>query len=161
MVEFTGETVDKKTLKLSKKIVKHTMKVCGQKFRKIELCVKFVYDDEIQELNNRTRNVDSPTDVLSFPNLNDVFNRKIDKYNFPSEVDPETRKINIGDIVINLNRAEEQAGSFGHTLTREISYLLVHGCLHLLGYDHIDELDAKLMRSQEELILEKFNLKRG
>jgi probable rRNA maturation factor len=160
MIEFLGQEIDKKTEKLLKKIAKQTFKNNNQKFHKIEVAVTFVYDEEIRELNKETRNIDEVTDVLSFPNLNEVFGKKIDKRNFPNDVNPENKKIDIGDVVINLNRAQEQAGSFGHSLTREIAYLMVHGLLHLMGFDHIDKLDASLMRAQEEEVLAKFNLKR-
>ena len=160
MIEFVGEELNKKSLKLFKKIAKHTFKVNSQKPRKIQACIKFVYDDEMLELNSAMRGINQTTDVLSFPNCENIFNRPINAKNFPDEVNPENGKVHIGDVVINLNRAEEQAGSFGHSLTREIGYLMVHGLLHLMGYDHIDELDANLMRAQEEKILAKFNLKR-
>ncbi|MGN1222488.1 MAG: rRNA maturation RNase YbeY [Christensenellales bacterium] len=160
MIEFLGEEIDKKTKKLLKKIAKQTFKFNKQKFRKLEVAVEFVYDDEIRELNKAQRNIDEVTDVLSFPNLDQVFGKKIDKYNFPDDVNPENGKVVLGDIVINLNRAKEQAGSFGHSLTREIAYLMVHGLLHLMGYDHVDKLDASLMRAQEEQVLAKFNLRR-
>ena len=160
MIEFLGQEIDKKTQKLLKKIAKQTFKNNNQKFHKIEVGVEFVYDEEIRELNKQTRDIDEVTDVLSFPNLEDAFNKTINKKNFPIDVNPENGKVNIGDVVINLNRAQEQAGSFGHSLTREIAYLMVHGLLHLLGYDHIDELDQNLMRAQEEQVLAKFKLKR-
>lgn len=160
MIEFTGEQLSAKQIRLFKKIGKHALKVAGQKPRKIQVCVKFVYDDEMRELNKQTRGIDSTTDVLSFPNLSDHFNKEITPKNFPDDVNPENNKVMLGDVVINLNRAEEQAGSFGHSLTREIGYLMVHGILHLLGYDHVDELDAKLMFAQTEKVLAKFKLKR-
>lgn len=160
MVEFLGQEIDKKTLKLLKKVAKQTFKSCGQKPRKIEVAVTFVDDDEIQELNKKERGIDAVTDVLSFPTLSDVFNKQISKKTFPNDVNPENNKVDIGDIVINLNRAQEQAGSFGHSFTREIAFLMVHGLLHLMGYDHIDKLDASLMRTQEETVLAKFKLKR-
>ncbi len=160
MIEFLGQEIDKKTLKLLKKVAKEAFKSVGQKPRKIEVGITFVYDDEMQELNKKERGIDEPTDVLSFPNLNDVFNKKINKKNFPEDVNPENGKVELGDIVINLNRAHEQAGSFGHSFSREVAYLMVHGLLHLMGYDHIDKLDSSIMRAQEEEILGKFRLKR-
>ncbi len=160
MVEFLGKELDKKTLKLLKKVAKHTFKCNGQKPRKLEVAVTFVDDDEIQEINKQERNIDEVTDVLSFPTLNEVFNKEINKKTFPDDVNPENGKVDIGDVVINLNRAQEQANSFGHSFTREVAYLMVHGLLHLMGYDHIDKLDAKLMRAQEERVLAKFKLKR-
>lgn len=160
MIEFVGEQMTRKQLRLFKKIVKTTFKVTEQKANKLQVCINFVYDDEMQALNKQTRGIDATTDVLSFPNLDNHFNVTITPKKFPRDVNPENGKVMLGDVVINLNKAEEQAGSFGHSLTREIGYLLVHGILHLLGYDHIDELDANLMQAQAEFILAKFNLKR-
>lgn len=160
MIEFLGQEIDKKTLHLLKRIAKQTFVCNKQSFHKIEVAVTFVYDEEIQKLNKETRGIDEVTDVLSFPNLDEVFGKTINAKNFPDDVNPENHKVDIGDVVINLNRAQEQAGSFGHSLTREISYLMVHGLLHLMGYDHIDKLDASLMRAQEETVLAKFKLKR-
>lgn len=160
MVEFLGQEVDKKMLKLLKKVANQTFVSVGQKPRKLQVGISFVDDDEIQELNKNERNIDEVTDVLSFPNLDNVFNKKINKKNFPDDVNPENGKVDIGDVVINLNRAHEQAGSFGHSFTREVAYLMVHGLLHLMGYDHVDKLDSSIMRAQEEEILSKFRLKR-
>lgn len=160
MIEFVGEQLSKKQLRLFKRIGNTAFRVAGQKPRKIQVCVEFVYDEEMHALNKEKRNIDASTDVLSFPNLTEQFNKEINAKNFPDDVNPENGKVMLGDIVINLNRAEEQAGSFGHSLTREIGYLLVHGLLHLMGYDHIDELDAKLMFAQTEKVLAKYKLKR-
>ncbi len=160
MIEFLGQQLDRKTIKLLKKVAKETFKCNGQNGRKIEVAITFVDDDEIQTLNKSERNIDEVTDVLSFPTLENVFNKEINKKNFPEDVNPENGKVDIGDVVINLNRAHEQAGSFGHSFTREVAYLLVHGLLHLMGYDHIDKLDSNLMRAQEEKVLAKFKLKR-
>ena len=160
MIEFVGEQLPKKQLRLFKRIGNTAFRVAGQKPRKIQVCVEFVYDEEMHALNKEKRNIDASTDVLSFPNLTEQFNKEINAKNFSDDVNPENGKVMLGDIVINLNRAEEQAGSFGHSLTREIGYLLVHGLLHLMGYDHIDELDAKLMFAQTEKVLAKYKLKR-
>ena len=102
MIEFLGQEIDKKTKHLLKRIAKQTFKCNGQSFHKIEVAVEFVYDDEIRELNKQTRNIDQVTDVLSFPNLNEVFNKEINKKNFPDDINPENGKIDIGDVVINL-----------------------------------------------------------
>ena len=161
MIEFTGEELPKKQLKLLQKVGKTALKYAGQKPRKLQLCVEFVYDDEIQALNKEKRGIDSITDVLSFPNLSQQFNKTITPKLYPNDVNPENGKVMLGDIVINLNRAEEQAGSFGHSFAREIAYLMTHGILHLLGYDHEDELDANLMFAQTERILAKHKLKRN
>lgn len=161
MISFTGEELDKKTYKFLKRVTNKALRMLGQNPWRLEICVDFVYDQEMAEINARTRNINEPTDVLSYPNLENVFNKKVNKKNFPNEVSPETHKIFLGDIVINLDRVKEQANSFGHSEDREMCYLLVHGILHILGYDHIDELDKSVMRAQEERILAKFNLKRA
>ena len=160
MIEFIGEKVEPSTEKLLKKIAKQTFKNNDQSFNKLQVVVEFVYDDEIRELNKKQRGIDEVTDVLSFPNLHNVFGKKINRKNFAQDVNPENKKVFLGDVVINLNRAKEQADAFGHSLTREISYLMVHGLLHLMGFDHIDQLDSRLMRAQEELVLAKFKLRR-
>lgn len=161
MIEFTGEKLEEQTHKLLKKVAKKALKMLGQKPRILDLCVNFVYDNEMRELNNRMRNINEATDVLSFPNLNDVFNKKITKKSFKDDVSIETKRIYLGDVVINLDRVMSQAQEYGHSQQREMSYLLVHSILHLLGYDHMDELDKNVMRAQEERILAEFNLKRA
>ena len=91
-----------------------------------EISVTFVSLEEIHELNREYRQVDSPTDVLSFPQFDDL-----------DEL-PEEGEIMLGDVVICSDRAKEQAEEFGHSFEREIIYLFVHSVLHLLGYDHMD-----------------------
>ena len=111
-------------------------------------------EEEIRRLNSEMRGIDSVTDVLSFPSLDGIFGRKIEKKNFPFEVD-EQGNLFIGSIAICKKRAEEQAEEFGHSLLREMNYLAAHGLCHLLGYDHIEESDRKVMREKEERVLEK------
>ncbi|MCQ2559781.1 MAG: rRNA maturation RNase YbeY [Clostridia bacterium] len=102
----------------------------------------------IQELNRDYRGLDRPTDVLSFA-LEE------------GEEMPNPLAVRmLGDIVLSLEKAQEQAEEFGHSLEREIAYLTVHGVLHLLGYDHMLEADKIIMRSKEEEILGLMNLSR-
>lgn len=119
-----------------------------------EVSVLITDDSEIKEFNKKYRNVDSETDVLSFPQFEE---------NGDSE-EPlffeETEEIILGDIIISAERALEQSEDFGHSFTREMSYLLVHGILHLLGYDHMTDDDKKAMRQMEEKILLKLDLGR-
>jgi len=105
----------------------------------VEISIAFVSRDEIQELNLRYRNIDEPTDVLSFP------------FSEPgtSSIAPAT----LGDIVICLEIAEEQAQRFGHSHKREVGFLTVHGLLHLLGFDHEAEEDEEEMRQLQREIL--------
>lgn len=101
----------------------------------------------IHELNRQYRDVDAPTDVLSFA-LNE------------GEDDVPEEESELGDIVINLDRAEEQAEEYGHSRERETAYLAVHGFLHILGYDHYDPCEKKEMRAAEEAILSACGLER-
>lgn len=101
----------------------------------------------IHELNKTYRGVDAPTDVLSFA-LNE------------GEDDVPEEEGELGDIVINLDRAEEQAKEFGHSKERETAYLAVHGFLHILGYDHYEPEEKKAMRAAEEAILSACGLER-
>ncbi len=161
MLNFVGEDIEKDLKKKLKKIYKVALKTNNQKPRLLETTVKFVYSDEMHELNLNTRNVNDTTDVLSFPSLTNIFNKTIKRKNFKLDINPENNKIYLGDIVINLDRVLSQALEYGHSQEREVCYLFVHGILHLLEYDHMNDLDKNLMRCQEELILSKFNLKRS
>lgn len=108
----------------------------------------------IQALNKEFRNLDKPTDVLSFP-LVEFSQEDILEY-----ADPETEEIMLGDIVISLEKAAEQAEEYGHSLEREAGFLCIHGALHLLGYDHETETDRQAMRKREEAVLKSYDLTR-
>lgn len=117
-----------------------------------ELCavdVTFVSNRKIREYNRQYRNIDRETDVLSFPLGTDTF-----------EADPDTGAALLGDIVISLEKAEEQAEEYGHSFEREVGFLTVHSMLHLLGYDHMDEEEGDIMRAHEKGILNKLGLTR-
>jgi len=161
MLQIENNPFDENDTKLLQRIAKKTLKSEDQRPRKIEVYLSFVTDKEMKELNEKTRKIDEVTDVLSFPNLENVFHHKISKKYYPNDINPLTKRIVLGEIVICLEKAKEQATEFGHSFNREVCYLFVHGLLHLLGYDHIDELDKNLMRGQEEYILSKFNLTRA
>ena len=107
----------------------------------VEVDLLFVDNEAIREMNLEYRDKDSATDVLSFP-----------MYEPDEEIDDE-EEVLLGDIVISLERAQEQCEEYGHSLEREVMYLLVHGLLHLAGYDHMEEEDKKVMRAQEEKLL--------
>lgn len=116
-----------------------------------EVNVTFVDNAEIERLNTQYRNQHNPTDVLSFP-LSE--NGKYDK-------NPETGAAMLGDIVISMEKAVEQAGIFGHSLQREVAFLTVHSMYHLLGYDHeVGGIEAVHMREKEENALVKLGLPR-
>lgn len=113
-----------------------------------EVSLVFVDNESISKLNKAYRDKDRETDVLSFPLLEGEINQDLDM------------DVLLGDIVISLEKAEEQAHEFGHSLSREIFYLYLHGLLHLIGYDHLKEEDKKKMREQEEKILQDLEITR-
>ena len=114
-----------------------------------EVDITIVTDDEIHTLNRDYRNVDRATDVLSFA---------LDEDGGEPELvgGPEVHLL--GDIIISAETAARQAEEFGHGLEREIVYLAVHGLLHLLGYDHMQEEDKVIMRAKEEEALREIKL---
>lgn len=144
-------------LEENKKFVKFIEQVIDTCFKeeKIEklnfyLSVTLTTPSQIHKLNKAYRNVDKETDVLSFPmfekdELEEIIQNKLK--NPISEV--------LGDIVISVDKVEKQAKEYGHSFERELSYMLVHGFYHIMGYDHIEEKDKLQMRPKEEKILTK------
>ena len=127
----------------------------------VPLAVEFVFVDgeEIQRLNRETRNMDKVTDVLSYPALDGIKGEEIHGEDFPYEIDEEGNLL-IGSIVVCCDRAHEQAEEYGHSYNRELHYLLVHGIMHCLGYDHMDDEEKAEMREKEEFILSKLGIVR-
>jgi len=128
----------------------------GRLGRPLEVGLIVTDDQGSREMNLRYRGVDAPTDVLSFPLL-DYERPEKPRTLFPM---PPGEPLPLGDIVISYPRAVEQAADFGHPLAREMAFLVVHGAMHLLGYDHEDPASAREMRAQEELVLERLGLGR-
>jgi probable rRNA maturation factor len=112
----------------------------------------------IRKLNAKYRDKDTATDVLSFPLLLSDGPGRVS--HLPTDIDPQTGELVLGDIIISIERAREQAEQFGHSLEREMCYLAVHAALHLVGYDHITEADKLQMRKKEEEILTELGLAR-
>ncbi len=117
-----------------------------------EVDVSIVDNDQIRVINNEQRRIDAATDVLSFPlGENGVYDKN-----------PATGAYMLGDIVISVQRAAEQAEQFGHSLEREVGYLTVHSMLHLLGYDHVNGgMEAVHMREKEETVMTSLGLPRS
>lgn len=118
----------------------------------ISLELELVSPEEIKELNREMREIDSVTDVLSFPGLERVLPFDINAYS-DEDIDPETGTVILGEIYICKERAEEQAQEYGHSLARELAFLSVHGTLHLLGYDHVNESERAEMEALQDEIL--------
>ncbi|WP_085991874.1 rRNA maturation RNase YbeY [Oceanobacillus senegalensis] len=119
-----------------------------------EMSVNFVDNKEIQEINRNYRQKNTPTDVISFAMQETVegeMDINDDEVNLP---------LTLGDIVISVEKAKEQAEDYNHSFEREIGFLAVHGFLHLLGYDHMTEEDEKRMFGRQEAILGEFGLER-
>lgn len=108
-----------------------------------ELTVVLAGDEQLHELNLDFREVDAPTDVLSFP---------------ASEADPETGNLYLGDVIISVERAREQAQAGGHSLEAELQLLVVHGVLHLLGHDHAETGEKDRMWAVQSIVLARLGL---
>ncbi len=115
-----------------------------------EISVTIVCNEEMHQLNKKFRNIDRATDVLSFP-LIDFKKEKLP---------PKDKKVYLGDIVISIDRAGEQAVEYGHSLQREIGFLTAHSMLHLLGYDHMSKEEETIMFKKQEEILNFLGLER-
>ena len=153
-----AENADRKTARLVRKAVRTALRHEGISFR-ASVSVTVTDDAGIRELNRVHRNIDAPTDVLSFPLLDWTNGRG----EAPGDVDadPRTGAVELGDIVISRERVAAQAEEYGHTVEREFAYLVVHSALHLLGYDHTDEGERKvIMRAREEEILAGMGIRR-
>ena len=121
-----------------------------------EVSVILTDNETIQEINREQRGIDSPTDVLSFPLVD---------YERPSDFDhvedavedyfnPETGELMLGDIVISVDKVEEQAKKYGHSQKRELAFLVAHSMLHLCGYDHMEDEERLEMEQRQREILE-------
>ena len=129
-IYWDADSIDTAVIDYINKYLTYAYKLLCNK--KCELSISFVSLDEIHELNLKYRNIDKPTDVLSFPGINE----------------------SLGDIIISYEKAKEQADSLGHSFERELAFLVIHGFLHLLGFDHeTKEDEEKMIALQKEIIL--------
>lgn len=120
--------------------------------KETELSVTFVDNDRIQEINKEYRHKDSATDVISFA-LEEMGEGEVEI------VGAEMPRM-LGDIIISIERTKEQAEEYGHSFDRELGFLALHGFLHLLGFDHMNEEDEKVMFTKQKEILEEYGLSR-
>ena len=140
--------------KLIKKVVEKVLQE-EKVIEEVDVYITLTNNEEIHKINKEYRKVDRPTDVLSFPmyEREEIYQLKQDSEN------NEVEKI-LGDIIISVEKVKEQAEEYGHSFERELAYLVTHGCLHLLGYDHMMEEEQKVMRTREEEILGILNILR-
>jgi probable rRNA maturation factor len=120
--------------------------------------VMIVDNEKIREINSEYRDIDKPTDVLSFP-IVDMYDGEIKSS--LGDIDKDEGAIILGDIIISIEKAVEQALEYGHSLEREMIFLLTHGVYHLLGYDHDNEEREKKMLEKQNTVLNKMGLKRA
>ncbi len=139
-----------------KKIAKAVYKTLGQK---ANLKAELVYRDgeSMRALNDSTRGIDKVTDVLSYPTLDGIKGEVLYKEDYPTELDG--KYIFIGSIVLCQDKINEQAEEYGHSRERETTYLIVHGLMHLFGYDHMTDEDKEEMRAKEKQALELLGVK--
>lgn len=117
-----------------------------------EVSISFVNDEEIRSLNKEYRGIDKATDVLSFPMLEFTEEEQEEEEEGAEYIDEE---LALGDIVISMEKTTEQAKEYGHSFERELAFLLVHGMLHLLGYDHeVEATEGEMFDRQEEILKE-------
>lgn len=119
-------------------------------------------NEGIHEFNREYRGIDRETDVLSFPNLE--FSREgafeLDKRARADCFDPDSGELILGDIILSVDRVREQAENYGHSTKREFAFLIAHSMLHLCGYDHMEEAEAKRMEEKQEAILNQLGITR-
>ena len=152
-IDFLDQTnqVSKKQIDTLEKLFDYAAQ-CEQVQKNTELSVSFVNNEEIQELNKVYRKKDEPTDVISFA----LQDGEEDHLKFTESEEP----VILGDIIISIDKVEEQAKEYNHSFDRELGFLAVHGFLHLLGYDHMNESEEKVMFQKQNDILDGFGLER-
>lgn len=136
------QEIDEKTIDLLKDVIEECLVVEGRDLN-YEISLSFVTNEEIKNLNKEYRNVDAVTDVLSFP-------MEEDSNGFYTPM--------LGDIVISTDRAFQQSKEYGHSFSREISYLTAHSMFHLMGYDHETEEEKKIMRAKEKEVMRSLGI---
>ncbi len=127
-----------------------------------EINLTLTDNEGIHEINRMYREIDRPTDVLSFPMLS--YEQAGDfsglEEDYDDNFNPDTGEIMLGDIVISIDKVREQAESYGHSEKREFAFLIVHSMLHLFGYDHMEPEEAAVMEEKQNLILNEMNILR-
>lgn len=146
MFEVYNETKEEiKELETIKELIQFAIKY--EKLGNVEFNIIIVDNEYIHNLNLQHRGIDRPTDVITFA-LEDYEDITYDDYRM------------LGDIYISIDKAKSQAEEYGHSFLRELSFLAIHGFLHLLGYDHMEHDEEKIMFERQELILDEFGIKR-
>lgn len=160
-IEEEGDITLPFDIKETAQLMVETSLACANCPYEAEVNLLLTTDEEIQVMNREFREIDRPTDVLSFPML---------EYETPGDLsgveemddafNPETGELVLGDIVISKDRVLAQAEQYGHSVKREYAFLIAHSMLHLLGYDHMEEEERKVMEDRQRKIMEKAGILR-
>jgi probable rRNA maturation factor len=146
-VSFINETNEKlNEIETLEKLIDYA--ISYEKINNAVFSITFIDNEKMHQMNKQYRNIDRPTDVLSFA------------FEDNEEIIDNNQTRMLGDIYISLDKAHEQAEEYGHTYLRELSFLMIHGFLHLLGYDHMNVEDETEMFARQEAILDGFGIKR-
>ena len=160
-MQFQEGSLERKGMETVEKVIVDACTLAVKGFlpgEDMEVFIMFTNNENIQRVNKEQREVDAPTDVLSFPLLDAQDGEAVC---YEEDVNPETDRLMLGDIIISLERAAEQATQYGHSLLREITFLAVHGMFHLMGYDHDVPEREQLMFAKQEAVLQELNITRG
>ena len=156
-IYFTNAGTFKSSIK---KVAEIALKHLLQPSEQLEMSVSVVTAEEIKKLNAEYRQIDAVTDVLSFPTL-ELGKKVVDISTLgQSNLNPQTNRLNLGDVIICLQQAKVQASEYGHSLKREMCFLVLHGLLHLLGYDHENAEDETEMTALQAEILQQAGIER-
>ncbi len=147
-IEFLDIEENDQYIKNAETVVNKCFEIENLLDTKLYISLILTTPDKIQDFNNTYRNINKPTDVLSFPMF-----EKEELENFKSQIEEP-----LGDIIISIEQVKNQAIEYGHSFEREFSYMIVHGFYHLMGYDHIESSDRAKMREKEENILNELNI---
>lgn len=153
-ITYVGIEENEKYEETIKKVIEKCYKEEGLNSSNLIITITLTTPEEIRKINSKYRRIDMSTDVLSFPMFErQELEEKIKNRNFEHEDV-------LGDIIISIERVKKQAEEYRHSFERELSYMIVHGFYHLMGYDHIEEKDKKEMRPKEEKILNDLKITR-
>ena len=144
---------------LIEKVIDKCFEIENLDEKKLYVSITLTIPEEIRKINKKYRNIDKETDVLSFHIFEKEDIENFRKDNSKSSNGEFIQEV-LGDIIISIPRVEKQAEEYGHSFERELSYMLVHGFYHLMGYDHIEEQDKELMREKEEKVLKSLAINR-
>ena len=152
-IQYNGIEQNNEYDELINKVINECFKTEGLDKLKLYISITLTVPEVIQDANKKYRNIDKPTDVLSFPMFEKQELQEMLKNGY------EVEDV-LGDLIISIPKVREQAVEYGHSFERELSYMVVHGFYHLMGYDHMEENDKKEMREKEDAVLNKLGITR-